>query len=415
MSFLLYQFTILFYGFFIRIASLFHYKARLWIQGRRNLLTEIEKAYTDNKQKVIWMHCASAGEFEQGRPVLEQLRKRHPEKKIVLTFFSPSGYELRKNYTGVDAVYYLPLDTRRNAKRFIKALSPELVIMVKYEFWLNYLFELRHCRIPVMLISALFRPNQIFFKPYGGIFLKALQAFRYIFVQDESSKELLAVKGLQNIIVAGDTRFDRVIAISESQQEIPFIKEFISNHFCIVAGSTWQGDETILLQVALSEKNNRWIIVPHEIDEQHIHQLTITWPGAVRYSQLEHHAANKAYQTLIIDNVGMLSALYRYAHVAYVGGGFNKGIHNTLEAAVYGVPVLFGPKYQKFKEAKELIACKAAFAVHTADDVIQWLNTFRNNESFKLQCAAQARKYVLSRKGATEKIMNYIDKEISLS
>lgn len=409
MTWIMYQIVIALYGWLIHIVSWFNPKARKWVIGRRGLWQRIEQDFQNNRQKVIWMHCASLGEFEQGRPVLEQLRKKYPDRKLVLTFFSPSGYEPRKNYPGADAVYYLPLDTRNNVKRFIKALSPELVVFVKYEFWLNYLFELHRQQIPVVLISAIFRPSQIFFKPYGSIFMKALRSYRYLFVQDEESKHLLDMYGLRNVIISGDTRFDRVIEIASQQKTIPYIKQFIYDSFCVVAGSTWPADEKLLWQAAAALPDVKWILVPHEIHETHIEALIQQWPKAVRYSQLDDSMDLSIYQTLIIDGVGMLSALYRYAQVAYVGGGHNKGIHNTLEAAVYGIPVLFGPRYEKFKEACDLIRVKGAFCVMEALDLKEMLTRFNTDEKFLKQGGEASMNYVMSRKGATENIMNNLE------
>ena len=390
----------------IHITALFDEKAKKWLQGRKGifkkLIKEVAPLHDDsagNQQQngnferqasqLIWMHCASLGEFEQGRPVLEKLKSQYPNYKFLLTFFSPSGYEIRKHYQGVDRVSYLPLDGRRNAQRFLEIINPSLVIFVKYEYWYYYLEEIKQKNIPLLLVSALFRENSVFFRWYGGFQRKMLSFFTHIFVQNEESLKLLTQIGLSNkSSVAGDTRFDRVIQIGENISSIPVIEKFIGNSKAIVAGSTWKEDEEILQKAftGISDPSLKLIFAPHEINEKHLADIKALFPGALWFSNYQDllPATNefawdmlgKASNVLIIDNIGMLSRLYKYAYITYVGGGFGKGIHNILEAAVYGKPVLFGPSYEKFNEAIDLVANGGAVSVNNSGECARIIHKF---------------------------------------
>ena len=411
------------------------------MQGRKGIWEKLrsgvgswEPGVNSRKEKVIWVHCASLGEFEQGRPVIENLRSQYPDSRLILTFFSPSGYEIRKDYKGADMVFYLPMDGPQNAKRFIKLVNPSLVIFVKYEFWYYYLKELKQNNIPLLLISAIFRENSIFFKWYGDFHRKMLSFFDHLFVQNESSKKLLAGIHLDNITsVCGDTRFDRVIEIAEQFTTIPVIEKFVGNNKTIVAGSTWPEDEQVL-QKSITEINDpslKLIIAPHEIGKEHISQLQKLFPGSTLFSALT--SDNKQASTniefpvtspssgsgqqpatgniLIIDNIGMLSRLYKYGYITYIGGGFGKGIHNTLEAAVYGKPVLFGPAYHKFQEAIDLAGTGGAISINNSEECVAAVQKLiTDNVVYRSSCE-KAKDYVYTNKGATKKIMQYIQEK----
>jgi len=404
---LLYTVGIQFYSLIIRIFSLFNPKARLFVNGRNGIFEHIAKRI-DATQKHIWFHFASLGEFEQGRPVLEKLKNQYPDKKIVVTFFSPSGYEIRKNYAMAD-VFYLPIDTKSNAKRFIEAINPEMAIFTKYEFWHYYFKELHERNIPLYVISGIFRPSQAFFKWYGGFYRNILSFVTYFFVQNEESEALLKSIGINKVTVNGDTRFDRVFENAQSPRNLPLIEKFIGNSPALICGSTWPEDEKLLS--LLPEKYPDWklIIAPHEIHKDHIESIEKLFPiGSLRFSDFSSgmQTVNETGQTLIIDNIGMLSALYQYGQVAYIGGGFGTGIHNTLEAAAFGLPVIFGTKYDKFQEAKDLIAIGAAKSIGTEEALVEAFELLKSNNI----AAKAAKKYVEDNKGATDQIISIITK-----
>ena len=405
MSSLIYNFFILVYGKAIYIVSFFNKKAKKWVQGRND--------FPDFKfdHQSIWMHCSSLGEFEQGRPVIEALKKEYPNYPIVISFFSPSGFEVRKNYPGAEKIIYLPLDTTQHAKKLIDIINPALVVWVKYEYWFNYLFELKKREIPVLLISGIFRPAQPFFKWYGNVWKKMLSSFHHLFLQNENSVALLAGINLnKNISVSGDTRFDRVIDLAEKKEEVPGIATFINNQETLIAGSTWEDDEAELVHYTRTRNKYKFIIAPHEISESNLKDLKTTFKNSIFYSDLiKQHKDAVDCNVLIIDSIGLLSKLYRYATVTYVGGGFNSsGIHNTLEAAVYGKPVIFGPEYEKFAEAKALIKNGAAFSIDNALALENKLDDLFNDKILLEQASDFAKKYVYSNRGATQKIMNHI-------
>jgi 3-deoxy-D-manno-octulosonic-acid transferase len=358
----IYNTGICFYQLAIFIASFFNRKAALLRKGQKASFDLLKNA--DPKASYVWFHAASLGEFEQGRPVMEQLKKDDPSIKILLTFFSPSGYEVRKNYTGADLICYLPLDTAVNVRRFLKTISISKAVFIKYEFWPNYILALEKAEIPVYSISAIFRENQIFFKNYGGWYRNLLKSFAHIFVQDENSQKLLARYDIQNVSVAGDTRFDRVVDLASQAKRIPLVEAFVKGASkVIVAGSSWPKDEELLVKYLRLHPDVKLILVPHEIHDAHITGISKLLDGKfVRYTDATEENVSST-NCLVVNTIGMLSSIYQYGQVAYIGGGFGVGIHNTLEAAVWNVPVLFGPNYQKFREARELIAIGGAFSI----------------------------------------------------
>ena len=355
--------------------------------------------------RYVWFHAASLGEFEQGRPVIEQLKREKPETKILLTFFSPSGYEIRKNYAGADIVSYLPLDVPGNAWYFVNLVKPSKAIFIKYEFWPNYLLALQAENIPVVSISAIFRPEQVFFKDYGKWYKKLLLTFQHIFVQDKFSKELLQAHGINNVTVAGDTRFDRVYDLYQQAKQLLLIEEFVKGaEKVIVAGSTWPKDEELLVQYLRLHPDVKLIMAPHEVHNSHIAEISKLLDGKfVRYSDATAENV-KSTNCLVVDIIGILSSIYRYANVTYIGGGFGVGIHNTLEAAVYGLPVVFGTNYQKFREARELIAIGGAFSISNYVTLeAQFDLLLKDNNAGKI-----AGEYVKSNTGATEMILKVL-------
>lgn len=399
----------------IRIASLANPKARKWLEGRRNIFATINASLTTNKAPLVWMHSASLGEFEQGRPLLEELKAGNAQIKIVLTFFSPSGYEVMKDYKGADHVFYLPMDNVFSAKKFLDIINPSLVLWVKYEYWFYYLQELKRRKIPVLLVSGIFRSSQPFFKWYGGIWKKMLQNFDHFFVQNEASQKLLETIGIrQNVTVSGDTRFDRVIEIAQQSLDSTIIQSFCANNTVIVAGSTWEDDEVIL--AAYGDETNhlqKIIIVPHELDKAHIELIKKMFKKSVCYTEIENNPLLldniSGYHTLIVDTIGMLSRLYSYGHINYVGGGFtNDGIHNILEAAVWGKPIIIGDNYDKYFEAVDLIEIAAAENISDAIELKEVIDNWLEDKNAYLESGNAAREYVYTNAGATKKIMEYI-------
>lgn len=393
------------------LAAVFNSKAKKWVQGRKHIFQKLETAIPSG-EKVIWMHCASLGEFEQGRPLLEKLKETEPGYKLLLTFFSPSGYEVRKDYKGADWVFYLPMDGPRNAKRFLEIVQPSLVIFVKYEFWYYYLKKIKYRNIPLLLVSALFWEKMSFFKWYGALQRKMLSRFDHLFVQDAVSKRLMDNIGLAAITsISGDTRFDRVIDIAEKAEAVPVIQQFIGNDKAIIAGSTWPEDEEALKAAleAINHPSLKLVIAPHEITEKHLSALKELFPSSVRFSQLQTlNLKPETSNILIIDNIGLLSRLYKYATITYIGGGFGKGIHNTLEAAVYGKPVLFGPMHHKFREATELIRNGGAIAISNTGDLATALQQLLADEQEYTQRCNSSLQYIYENRGATDKIIRFI-------
>jgi 3-deoxy-D-manno-octulosonic-acid transferase len=416
---LLYYSGLLIYYFIIRVVALWNPKARLWINGRKGLLTRIEKETAAFTIRPIWMHCASLGEFEQGRPVLEAIREQYPNTPIVLTFYSPSGYEIRKNYAGADLIFYLPPDSPRNARQFLNAVNPQLAIFVKYEFWHFYLRELRLQNIPTLLISAIFRPKQAFFKPYGAFWRKMLDSFTHFFVQTKASADLLqTLKISGKVTVSGDTRFDRVIAIAGNPEPLPLIAAFCGNFPVVVAGSTWIEDEEVLDHFAKTHQEVRFIIAPHEIHEARLKEIEKLFEKTIRFSkwkQMQETGNQRlpvGINVLIIDNIGMLSRLYKYADITYIGGAFGgDGIHNILEAVVYYKPVVFGPIYEGFKETTELVDAGGAETVENALELEKVFKTLLTHKDLREQKGKISGDYVRENAGATALIMKYIQEK----
>ncbi len=406
-----YNLGLILYAWAVRLAAFRHKKARLWIDGRKDLFHRMREAI-DPAARIIWIHVASLGEFEQGRPIIEKLRKTHPEYKLLLTFFSPSGYEIRKDYKGVDYLFYLPLDTPRNARRFLDIAHPEIAIFVKYEYWLNLLRELRRRKTRTFIVSAIFRRNSIFFRPYGGWWRQALETFEVLFVQNEESKELLASLGFDNVLVAGDTRFDRVAEIARAAKHIDIVERFKGDDRLFVAGSTWGPDEELLIRLMNDNPEVKFIIAPHEMDEGRIARLIEeTRGGTLRYTQCTPRTGYGSRQLLILDTVGLLSSVYGYATWSYIGGGFGVGIHNTLEAATFGLPVAFGPNYEKFKEARDLVTLGAARSISGYEQLRDWFIPLRDNEVFLQKTSRIAKDYTTRHQGATSIIIQTIFQE----
>ena len=397
------------YFWILRLAALLgHKKARKLVKGQARALAELrEWAATLGGSQVLWFHAASVGEFEQARPIIERLHSELPFRKVLLTFFSPSGYELRKNYPLVDKVTYLPFATRRNARKMLEFLPLEAAVMVKYEFWPAYLKALKAKHIPTYLISAIFRPGQLFFLPWGKMYLKLLHAFEHIFVQDQSSSDLLQRYGVKEVTVAGDTRFDRVTEVRKQAKDLPVVDGFVAGApRVIVAGSTWQRDEQYLARYMAEREDVKLVLVPHEIDSAHLHEIFQYFEGRyVRYTEATPQNVNKC-RVLLVDTIGVLSSIYRYGHVAYIGGGFGVSIHNTLEAAVYGMPVVFGPTWKKFREAHGLLAAGAAITVKNYREFADALDRAFDNQSIMGQ---RANDYVQSECGATDKILKQLN------
>lgn len=457
----MYNIAIYIYLIGVAIGSLFNKKIKKMWRGEREAV-DLLKEKVDPTAKYVWFHAASLGEFEQGRPLIEQLRATHPEYKILLTFFSPSGYEVRKNYEGADIVCYLPLDTIRNARRFLRAVHPVMAFFIKYEFWYNYLHILKHRGVPVYSVSSIFRPGQVFFKWYGRNYAKVLHCITHFFVQNEVSLQLLKGIGIDEATVVGDTRFDRVLQIKEQSKELPIVEAFkgingkgnackeelsedackkelsedackeklsedackkeLSENACkedlsengskgckvFVAGSSWQPDEDIFIRFFNDHPDWKLIIAPHVIGEDHLsYILDKLQMKAVRYTQATEQSAAEA-RCLIIDCFGLLSTIYRYGEIAYVGGGFGVGIHNVPEAAVWGVPVLFGPNNKRFQEAQDLLACKGSFEVTDYESFNTIISRLISDDQFRHQCGEASANYVKSRSGATDIIMKSV-------
>jgi 3-deoxy-D-manno-octulosonic-acid transferase len=409
LSLFLYNIFLIAYNAGIRLAALWNPKARLWVRGRQAKSWMSEKSGS----KTIWMHCASLGEFEQGRPLLEALRAQYPAYRIVLSFFSPSGYEVKKEYEGADAVYYLPMDGKSNAAAFITAVNPALVVWVKYEYWYYYLTTLKQRNIPVLLVSAIFRQSQPFFKWYGSVWQQMLGCFTMLFVQNEASEQLLAGIGLgDKAMVSGDTRFDRVLQLAATATPIPAIDAFCGSSTVFVAGSTWEEDEAELVHYVRAHPEIKFIIAPHEIDAANLQEVKKEFKGAVFYSEFEENTTPADAHVLIINNIGMLARLYRYAHITYVGGGFGSdGVHNVLEAAVYGKPVLFGPEYEKYIEAEGLVDCGGAFSISNALELEKLVDELLA-DTVKLAAAGEsAADFVQQHAGAAKNILGCIQEK----
>lgn len=409
----LYTVGIYFYSFFIRMASLFNKKARCFLEGRQDLFLKA-KQQINPKTPLIWFHAASLGEFEQGKPIIEQCKKDFPSYKILVTFFSPSGYELRKNDETADYVFYLPLDTPSNMKKWLDIVNPDLVILIKYEFWFNLLHALNKRSIPTLVVSAVFRPDQIFFKPYGMFMLQALKKIQHFFVQDERSLHLLKNHQIHQVSLSGDTRFDRVTALTQTAEALPFLEKFKNNTFTIVAGSTWtKGEDFFIRYINETVYRLKFILVPHEIHTAKIQQLQKNiQKKTILYSEIRDQDLT-TYDVLIIDAVGFLTSIYPYADIAYVGGAYGtSGIHNILEPATYGKPVFYGPRFEKNQEAKDLVAAKGAKIAYDYEDFENIINLFYGDKEGLNIYSKNARQFIENNRGATEKVMHYLRKQL---
>ncbi|GAB3922548.1 3-deoxy-D-manno-octulosonic acid transferase [Mucilaginibacter myungsuensis] len=404
---LLYNILIRIYFVFVFFASFFNKKAFLWIKGRKK---QVIGSATDS----IWFHFASLGEFEQGRPVLEALRAAYPGKPVIITFFSPSGYEVRKHTPLADAVHYLPLDTPSNARDLIRIIKPQIAVFTKYEYWYHYFAELQRQSIPLYIVSGIFRPQQVFFKWYGDINRKMLGMVSHFFVQDDASEKLLRTLNITNVTVAGDTRFDRVWANSQAPKPMPELVAFKAGKKLFIGGSTWPKDEELIASLFDAYPDRKFIIAPHEIDEENIQAVLKRLSGkAIRFTQLMNYRDIASYQVLVIDNMGILSSVYQYGDVAHIGGGFGVGIHNTLEAAAFGLPVIFGPNYERFKEARDLVAIGAGISIADEASFKQAADLFMTDDNYRQQAGEKARQYVADNNGATDRVVRQISKALS--
>ncbi|MCF8363457.1 MAG: 3-deoxy-D-manno-octulosonic acid transferase [Prolixibacteraceae bacterium] len=403
----LYNIGILTYWFLVRVASLKNPKAKRFIKGRKHLLRNLKQEFKD-VNNVVWVHCASLGEFEQGRPLIDNIKESFPDKKILLTFYSPSGYEVRKDYPKADYVYYLPIDTPRNARRFIKYVKPETAFFIKYEYWINLLRNLKKNNIPVYFVSSIFRRKQLFFKKHGKWYRKALKLATHFFVQNSISGKLLKSIGINNYTITGDTRFDRVAKIAQNASPLPVVENFCNNHQVIVAGSSWKAEEALILQYLRTNKKVKVILAPHEVKEENINRIMQQFGDiAILHSQARNKdISNK--QVLVIDGYGLLTSLYQYGTLAVIGGGFGVGIHNTLEAATYGMPIIFGNNYRKFKEAIDLVRINCAFPVNNIEEFNTTLNHLLNKPDLTKNISEKSANYVVENIGATQKIINHV-------
>lgn len=400
----LYNIAVALYAFIIKIASIWIPKARLWCEGRQNIFQRMAQLIAP-EDRILWIHVASLGEFEQGRPLIEKFKAERPEYKILLTFYSPSGYELRKDYKGADYIFYLPVDTPRNVRKFLDVAHPEIAIFVKYEFWLNMLFSLSKRGVKTYIVSAIFRQDSIFFRSYGSLWRKALRCFEVIFVQNEESKSRLKEIGIENSVVAGDTRFDRVAEIAKNAKHNELVERFQGSSNLFVAGSTWPMDEELLLRLVAENSDIKFVIAPHEIEKTRIDELAAKLPGALVYTQAEKVENIEECQTLILDTMGQLSSIYRYASWAYIGGGFGVGIHNTLEASTFGLPIAFGPNYHRFKEARDMISIGACRSVSEYGELKEWFLQLKSKEAEYEKVSSLAKKYTQNHQGATAIIL----------
>lgn len=407
----LYDLGLRVYHFLVLLASLKNKKARAWIEGRKNIMHRIE-SQINTECRHAWFHFASLGEFEQGRPVLEDFKSQYPSISIVITFFSPSGYEIRKDYKTADHVFYLPDDTPANAREFIRLVKPVIAVFTKYEYWFHYFRALRENQIPLFIVSGIFRQDQAFFKWYGGLHRKMLRMVTHFFVQNETSKTLLNDLGINNVSVTGDTRFDRVLKNISQVSEIPAVKDFCGDANVFIAGSSWPQDEALIAGLTGRFSDWKFIIAPHEIDAAHIKAIERLFPNSVKLSELKHTDYEK--QVLIINNIGMLSSLYQYGDIAYIGGGFGAGIHNTQEASAFGLPVIFGPRFDKFQEASDLIEKGASFSIKNSEELIARIS-FLENEEVRKERGTIAKEYVANKSGATKIILDHLRKKVFLN
>ena len=408
---LLYNFTAHITFYILKIYGLFNGKMRLFIRGRKDTFDKI--SILKEEDKVIWFHAASLGEFEQARPIIEKVKKKYSNYKVVVTFFSPSGYEIQKDYKLADVVCYLPFDTTGRVRKFIQTVHPELVIIIKYEFWPNLLHQLKKHSIKTILVSGIFRKNQAFFKSSGKWMRKSLEAFDHFYVQNQTSKELLSSINMENVTVCGDTRFDRVAKILQQDNTLNFIKEFKNGQYTVVAGSTWPEGEELLVNYIHQSKGQKFIIAPHHMKSSGIEELkTAIQKEVILFSEKEGNELSE-FDVLIIDTIGLLTKIYSYADAVYVGGGFKTGLHNILEPAIFGVPIVIGPEYSKFQEAEDLVNLKGCFSVTSQQQFSSIFDQLNSHKDFREKTGKINQQYIQENKGATEKIMEYINEKLN--
>lgn len=403
---IIYNIGIYLYKQLVKLFSLKNHKAKLMVEGHKTLFSDLKDKLSE-EGGYIWIHSSSLGEFEQGRPIIEKIKATNPRAKILLTFFSPSGYTVRKDYPLADVVSYLPFDLPKNVKRFLDMVKPQMAIFIKYEFWGNYLNELHKREIPTYIVSAIFRKDQIFFKPYGGMFRKMLKNFKHLFVQDKTSEDLLRNIGVNSVTVVGDTRFDRVAEIASQVKDLPLFENFSKGKYVMVVGSSWQADEDIYIDYFNTHPELKLIIAPHEINESHMQYITSKIKRPIFFYTQSEGKNFADYDCLVVDCFGLLSSIYRYGDIAYIGGGFGAGIHNVPEAAVYGIPVIFGPNFKKFKEAHDLIEKEASFTISSSEEfdaIMQKLS----NKDFREKAGKKAGEYINRNTGATNRILKKI-------
>ncbi|UAM97606.1 3-deoxy-D-manno-octulosonic acid transferase [Polaribacter litorisediminis] len=393
------------------VLQYFNKKLKLFVEGRNETFLKIAEL---KNEKTVWFHAASLGEFEQAIPIIEALKKEYKQYKILVTFFSPSGYEVRKNYKLADAICYLPLDSKSNARKFIKEVNPTLVVFIKYEFWPNFLYELKNKEIPTILVSGILRENQLFFKWYGGFMKKSLEAFDHFFVQNVTSKTLLNTINFKNVTIAGDTRFDRVSKILEQDNRLDFISEFKNNQYLVVAGSTWKEDEELLVNYINHDasENEKFIIAPHNMNGDAVLELQKSIQKKTILYSTKAGKNLKEYQVFIIDTIGILTKIYAVANVAYVGGGLKTGLHNILEPATFGIPVVIGNKYEKFQEAVDLVKRKGCISIHHQKDFSSIFAKLYKDEGFRKSTGEINKKYIQQNLGATKLIMDYLNTKL---
>lgn len=397
--------------FFLKIYSVFNDKMKLFIQGRKETFQKLSVLKKDDK--IVWFHAASLGEFEQARPIIEEIKKNYADYKVLVTFFSPSGYEIRKNYELADVICYLPFDTKRRVQKFVEMVHPEIAIIIKYEFWPNLLSELKKKSVSTILVSGIFRKDQAFFKPSGSWMRKSLKAFDHFFVQNETSKDLLNSIDLKNVTVSGDTRFDRVSKILDQNNTIDFVEEFKNSQYTVVAGSTWPEGEAYLVNYINQSKDEKFIIAPHNMNEKAIQKLKDSInKKVILFSEKENQNLSE-YDVLIVDTIGLLTKIYSYADTVYVGGAFKTGLHNILEPATFGVPIVIGTEFRKFQEAQDLVQLKGCISVKNQQEFSEILHRFKTEEAFRMSTGKINTQYIQKNKGAKKKILDYINKKLN--
>ena len=399
-----YTLAIRVFGLLAWVAARFRRPARLWVEGRRGWYRSLREDIR-GKENVVWFHAASLGEFEQGRPIIERVREEYPDHPILLTFFSPSGYEVRKNFDKVDCVHYLPLDTPGNARKFLDVVQPKIAVFIRYEYWYNFLRAMFRRHIPVIMVSSIFREDQIFFKPYGEWFRKALRRVSHFFVQNQESLALLESIGVENKDLSGDTRFDRVWDAAQDKREFPLVERFLAGGTCLMAGSTWPFDDRLLKEIVPAFPDLKFVIVPHHVDEANIRRITDLFEGEVALYTRGEDQELENRQILVVDTIGILTYLYRVADLTYIGDGFGAGIHSIMEPAAFGMPIFFGPNYHNFQEAVDLVERKGVFAVKDQKELVEGIRRFADDERARQAVGRICREYIQEKRGATDRVM----------